>query len=112
MELNLTGNKDYIPAFPNVYKWDSRLERITGELIAYIDDLRSIGFSLEQAWLISRRVCSYLQYLGIQDAARKRRLDEGPWAGGVYTTTNKQDHQAIQAMVASMLSALARNALS
>ena len=33
-------------------------------------------------------MCAYLQYLGIQDAARKRRVDEGPWAGGLYATVN------------------------
>ena len=53
-------------------------------MIAYIDDLRAIGFSIEQAWLIARRVASYLQYLGIQG-----RFDEGPWAGGTYSTSDK-----------------------
>ena len=89
MILNLIGNKDYNPAFPEVYKWDERSKRIAGDLISYIDDLRAIGFSMEQAWLIARRVASYLQYLRIQDAARKRRLDEGPWAGGIYGTADK-----------------------
>ena len=88
--LNLIGNKDYNPAFPNVYKWDKHVNRIAGELIAYIDDLRAIGFSLEHAWQIARRIGSYLQHLGIQDAAQKRRLDEGPWAGGIYSTSNKE----------------------
>ena len=55
-----------------------------------MDDLRALGFSMEEAWKIARRVCSYLQYLGIQDAPRKRRLDEGPWAGGIYST---KDHR-------------------
>ena len=90
IKLNLIGNEDYNPTFPKVYKWDMYAKRIAGELIAYIDDLRSIGFSLEQAWLIARRVGSYLQYLGIQDAARKRRLDEGPWAGGMFSTANNK----------------------
>ena len=31
---------------------------------------------------------SRLQFLGIQEAARKRRIDEGPWAGGIYSTHN------------------------
>ena len=87
--LNLIGNHQYNPSFPNVYKWDNIAKRIAGDIIAYVDDLRAIGFSMEQAWLIARRVGSYLQHLGIQDAARKRRLDEGPWAGGVYATTDR-----------------------
>ena len=82
-------NLYYNPSFPNVYKWDNIPKRIAGDITSYVDDLRAIGFSMEQARLIARRVGSYLQYLGIQDAARKRRLDEGPWAGGVYSTTNR-----------------------
>ena len=78
IKLNLIGNKDYNPTYSKVFKWDNHAKQIAGELIAYIDDLRAIGFSLEHAWLIARRVGSYLQFLGIQDAARKRRLDEGP----------------------------------
>ena len=35
---------------------------------------------------MARQVASRLQHLGILDAARKRRLDYGPWAGGVYST--------------------------
>ena len=29
-----------------------------------------------------------LQYLGMQDAARKRRIGDGPWAGGIYDTSH------------------------
>ena len=88
VKLNLIGNKDYNPTFPTVYKWDTIAKRIAGNLIAYVDDLRVLGFSLEHAWQIARRVCSYLQHLGVQDAARKRRLDEGPWDGGIYGSEN------------------------
>ena len=45
---------------------------------------------MEEACQIARRVALYLQYLGIQDAARKRRVDEGPWAGGIYETLHKK----------------------
>ena len=72
IKLNLIGNADYNIASPNIYKWDN-----IGELIAYIDDRRSIWFSSEHAWKIARRVCSYLQDLRIQDTTRKGRLDEG-----------------------------------
>ena len=72
------------PSLPNVMKWDERRNRIAGDLRAYVDDLRAIGWSLEHAWQIARRVASRLQYLGIQDAARKRRVDNGPWAGSMF----------------------------
>ena len=84
--INAIGNKDYNPSLPNVFKFDDIHKRIAGDLIAYVDDLRTLGYSLEEAWRIARQVMSRLQYLGIQDAARKRRIGDGPWAGGVYTT--------------------------
>ena len=52
--------------------------RIVGDLVAYVDDLRVLNF------LITRRVCSYLQHLDIQDVARKRRLYERPSTGDIY----------------------------
>ena len=33
-------------------------------------------------------MASRLQYLGIQDDGRKRRITTGPWAGGIYCTNN------------------------
>ena len=95
IKLNLIGDKNFNPAFPNVYKWDERKKRISGDLIAYVDDLRSIGYFMEDAWQITRRVCSHMQYLGIQDAARKRRVDEGPWAGGVYSTSHSKISKSV-----------------
>ena len=74
--------------FPNVSKWEKRTNRITEYIIAYVDDLRALDYSTEQAWHIVQRAYSYIQYLGIQDAARKLSLDEGPWSGGGYFTTN------------------------
>ena len=88
--LNLIGNSNFDPAYPNVYKWDSHSNRIAGDLIAFIDDLRAVGYSLEHAWTIARWVASKLEFLGIQDAARKRRIDNGPWAGGKYGTSNQE----------------------
>ena len=84
--INAIGNKDYNPSLPNVFKFDDIKKRIAGNLVVYVDDLRTLGYSLEEAWRIARQVMSRLQYLGIQDAARKRRIGDGPWAGGVYST--------------------------
>ena len=86
----MIGDKGFNLSFPNVYKSDPRHQRITSELIAYVDNLRALGLSVEHAWLIARRVCPYLQYLGIQDDSRTRRVNEGPWAGGLYTTANNR----------------------
>ena len=49
LKLNLIGNEDYNPRLPNVYKWNSLLNLIAGDIKAYVDDLRAIGHSLEHA---------------------------------------------------------------
>ena len=90
VKLNLIGNKDYNPSLPNVMKWNGVYQRIAGDIKAFVDDLRAIGWSLDHAWEIAHLIASRLQYLGIQDAPRKRRIDNGPWAGCIYiSTTNK-----------------------
>jgi len=86
--LNLIGSENYNPALPNVYKWNDLAAHIAGEIKAYVDDLRVIGFNLEHAWAIARLIASRLQFLGIQDAPRKRRTDNGAWAGTIYHTSS------------------------
>ena len=88
--INAIGNDDFNPSLPWVYKYDSVRKLIAGDIRAYVDDLRTVGWSLEHAWKIARAVASRLQYLGIQDAPRKRRIDEGPWAGTVFTATEEE----------------------
>ena len=68
----LVGSNEYNPSLPNVYKWDSIAKRIAGDLVAFIDGFRASGYTLEQAWRISRWIASKLEFLGIQDAPRKR----------------------------------------
>jgi len=51
---------------------------------------RAIGWSYEHAWQIARYIASILQYLGIQDAARKRRIDNGPWAGSIFISSEEK----------------------
>ena len=59
--------------------------------MAHVDDLQAIGYSLEHAWSISRRVTSRLQYLGVKDTPSKRRVQQdGPWAGGIFSTSDKK----------------------
>mmetsp|Transcript_1680 Transcript_1680/g.2403 ORF Transcript_1680/g.2403 Transcript_1680/m.2403 type:complete len:297 (-) Transcript_1680:2566-3456(-) len=85
--LNLIGNANYNPTLPNVFKWDNTTKCFAGEIKACIDDLRAVGRSWEHAWSIVHSIASRLQYLGIQDAPRKRRADQGPWTGSVYLAT-------------------------
>mmetsp|Transcript_7983 Transcript_7983/g.19280 ORF Transcript_7983/g.19280 Transcript_7983/m.19280 type:complete len:1317 (-) Transcript_7983:1541-5491(-) len=64
-------------------------EVIAADLVGYVDDLRPSGSSREEAWLAARRTASIMNFLGIQDAARKRRDSSqtpGAWAGSVVLT--------------------------
>lgn len=91
VKLNLIGQEDFCTYLPNVVKWNSFKKRPAGDLRAFVDDLRVIGFSIEEAWRIARVVASRLQFLGIQDAPRKRRANmDGPWAGTIYKTKNNR----------------------
>jgi hypothetical protein len=73
IRLNLPGDPSYNPTKPRVMKWDDSLQKIAGDIVGFVDDLRASGYSMEYAWGVARQVASRLQYLGIQDAPRKRR---------------------------------------
>lgn len=87
VKVNIMGMEDFNPSMPNVYKWDSVNKRPAADSVSYIDDLRTIGHSANDTWLLGRRIASRIQYLGSQDAARKRRLkNDGPWIGTIFDT--------------------------
>ena len=85
--LNLPGMPSYDPTLPHVMKWNDEVGLIAGDFITFVDDTRVCGHSKENAWQVCRRITSVEQYLGIQDAPRKRRPPSqkpGAWAGSVY----------------------------
>ena len=87
--LNLPGDPAYNPTKPRVMKWDEALQKIAADILGFVDDLRASGYSIEAAWAVARQVASRLQYLGIQDAPRRRRPPSrtpGAWAGAVFAT--------------------------
>ena len=91
--LNLPGDPDYDPSMPRVFKWNSKINNIAGDIIAFVDDLRATGMDEETAWRVARWVASRLQKLGIQDAPRKRRppmTETGAWAGAIFSTTKEE----------------------
>eukprot|EP00978_Attheya_sp_CCMP212_P014301 scaffold36374_cov58-Attheya_sp.AAC.7 len=72
----------------NVFRWDRvRVDgTIAAEIVGYVDDNRVTSSTEEKAWLASSRVAKSAAWLGLQDAARKRRPPSqrpGPWAGCV-----------------------------
>jgi hypothetical protein len=59
------------------------------KFFCYVDDNWTTGNTEKEAWLAARRVASVCSYLGIQDAARKRRKasrTSGAWVGAVVST--------------------------
>jgi hypothetical protein len=79
-------------------KWDKVVNNIAGDIMAFVDDLRASGLAEEQCWQISRQVALQLQYLGIQDAPRKRRppiQDPGAWAGAIFSTSADKITQTV-----------------
>lgn len=91
IRLNLPGSVFYDPTLP----WVSKVRSdgiLASDFYIYVDDCRSTSPSLDEAWHTLRRISSILGYLGIQDAARKRRPPTkrpGAWEGSmVYLDSN------------------------
>ena len=62
---------------------------LASELAQYVDDCRIIAATKDLAWRSSSQVAKGLCWLGLQDAARKRRIGSqqpGPWAGSVVSS--------------------------
>ena len=86
--LNLPFAEDYVATLPRIRKV-RRDGGLASEVIQYVDDLRLVACSAEQAWLASSQVAKGLCWLGLQDAARKRRRcsqKPGAWAGCLIAT--------------------------
>jgi hypothetical protein len=63
---------------------------LAADIHVYVDDLWVTGQTEAECWRASQRVSSVLATLGLQDAARKRRvpcMEAVAWAGLVVHTT-------------------------
>eukprot|EP00978_Attheya_sp_CCMP212_P006419 scaffold14650_cov34-Attheya_sp.AAC.1 len=90
IRLNLPSSYTHNPTLPRVMKWDNLIDNIAGDGVAFVDDLRASGVDEERAWTIGRRMAATFQYLGVQDAPRKRRPPmriTGAWAGTLFAAT-------------------------
>ena len=91
VELNLPGTRSYLPGKPwfTIRRSDGSL---ASALAIYVDDERIHSCSYEKAWLCAHQVATREAYLGIQDAARKRRPPSqkaGAWAGSIVRTNGR-----------------------
>ena len=84
IKSNLPGTEGYDPSMPWIYKWNSVAKCMPAFFGTYVDDVRSGASSESICRTATRRIASVVNYLGQQDAARKRRPPSqtpGPWAG-------------------------------
>jgi hypothetical protein len=96
VELNLAGTASFDPRRPWVSK--RREDKcIANDFVDYIDDVRTCGNgetkekAEEETHRVTRRIASVINYLGMQDAPRKRRpplQKPGAW-NGCLVETNK-----------------------
>jgi hypothetical protein len=72
VRMNLPGGPTYKPWLPRVSKirWSDR--HLACNFVTYVDDTRIAGSSWDEARSTGRRVASTLNWLGLQDALRKR----------------------------------------
>ena len=88
IKLNLPGTENYNPAEPWIQKMRSD-GLPAAEIVQYVDDVRIISPTEELAWLCSSKMAKGLSFLGLQDAARKRRKPSqtpGAWAGATVSS--------------------------
>ncbi len=120
VELNLPGSEGYDPSRPWVAKYRSEDGHIASDLFIFVDDLRPTGPSKEEAWLAARRAASTLNYLGIQDAPRKRRESSqspGAWAGrgiktgpdGTFVLTSREKWDKARTQMKEVLAMLTKD---
>ena len=92
VNLNLPGDENYNPSKP----WFSVLNKegvLASILATYVDDERIHAHSKNMAWKAAHQIASRETYLGIQDAARKRRpptRTAGAWAGSIIRTNEDE----------------------
>ena len=89
---NLPFTQSYKASLPQIRKV-RKDGGLASEVVQYVDDLRVVACSEEQAWLASSQVAKGLAWLGLQDAARKRRRASqrpGAWAGSIISSDTAQ----------------------
>lgn len=90
VRMNLPGSETYDPS----KAWIAKVREdgtVAADVFIYVDDVRSSASSEEEAWKAAQQTSSTLGYLGLQDAARKRRQpgqEAGAWTGSVAWTSN------------------------
>ena len=101
--LNLPTSQDFDPSMPWVHELNALVNKIAGDCVTLVDDIRFLGLSVENCWKCGRKFLSGIHFLGVQDAAHKKlppSLTPGAWARyivrfeqGIVYRTATQDKQ-------------------
>ena len=116
VRLNLPGSSEYDPSSPRVYRWNPIALAIACECVTFVDDLRSIGPTVELIYRATHQVETRMGYLGLQDATRKRRPNTqrpGEWTGsmtlalpgvGLFATVAQKKWDKAKTQLSTLLS--------
>ncbi len=115
---NYPGLDEYNPLRPMVYK--VRLDgKIAADLMKYIDDLRLTSVDAQEIWEASMRIMTQINWLGMQNAARKYRdgaLKQGAWIGAIVHTfmevtasISQARWDKVKAIIDSMIHVMSEN---
>jgi hypothetical protein len=114
VKLNLPGTESYNPALPWVYRWNSASSKMAAFFETYIDDIRGGGATEIDCRSTIHRAASRINYLGQQDAPRKRgHATQTPraWAGakceaipgeGLYVLCMKEKWDKAKTMISKL----------
>ena len=89
IKMNLPGNANYDPKMPWVYHWDEVNKRMAAHFVCYIDGIQGMGNSEHVCHSAARRVASWINYIGQQDALHKQQPPSkvpGAWVGAMCLT--------------------------
>ena len=90
--LNMPGMDDYNPMRSWICPWNDELDAEAGSKPTYVDDIHPTGKDEHHCNDVAHQTASRANYLGIQDAPRKRRQASqtpGLWSGCLIMTDNK-----------------------
>ncbi len=89
---NYPGRLDYNPALPYVYKFNPLTKTVANDISGFVDDFRGAGANYNECLRVMHHFAAEMQYMGIQDAPRKRRpvsQRPGAWTGSIILTIPK-----------------------
>ena len=84
IRLNLPGDPSYSPKIPWMSKLWGGVQELGADFTTYVDYSIVSAGPEKEPWREAQRVGSIWQYLGLQDAPRKRKMYRkggGPWRG-------------------------------